>query len=265
MIDWEKIVTFFVGLILLLFIGYLFSEFAYSVIDEVQKAQERDRTIEYINESEDDALIVSVCEIETVGAIQAKVEAETEETTTEAETTVFEAEETSCETIVEETHEETVVKTEAEPVTESETESRSYTHYSVNGAVLDYHLQDYLREQLIGRGINDEYVYMVALCEIYQESRYNYNADNGYDKGICQFREKYFSDYARGAGLTEFDIFNPIDSIYVYAWLTAEHLNSTGLDIAGTLRLYYNSGDQALDNQYVSDVMQWFGTMQTIN
>ena len=133
--------------------------------------------------------------------------------------------------------------------------------YSVNGATLSLYLQEYLYGQLARYGA--EWFFPVALCQIYQESRYKADAQNpnGQDKGLCQFREQFWEYHARLSGLYEYDIWNPIDQLWVYSWLMAENLRKSGGDIGMALSRYY-LGEDTYSEAYVTAVMQWFGTME---
>lgn len=133
--------------------------------------------------------------------------------------------------------------------------------YSVNGATLSPYLQEYLYGQLARYGA--EWFFPVALCQIYQESRYLTNAQNpnGQDKGLCQFREQFWEYHARLSGLYEYDIWNPIDQLWVYSWLMAENLRKSGGDIGMALSRYY-LGEATYSETYVQAVMQWINTME---
>lgn len=133
--------------------------------------------------------------------------------------------------------------------------------YSVNGATLSPYLQEYLYGQLARYGA--EWFFPVALCQIYQESRYLTNAQNpnGQDKGLCQFREAFWEYHAKLSGLYEYDIWNPIDQLWVYSWLMAENLRKSGGDIGMALSRYY-LGEAQYSETYVQAVMQWINTME---
>lgn len=160
------------------------------------------------------------------------------------------------------------IETEAEEVetvaeTETEAECPQFHYYTVNGAYLSTTLQEYLQRQLRDRGI--EWFYQVALCQIYQESRFNSQAiaPNGLDCGLCQFRSTYFDAHARQAGLVEWNIWSPIDQIYVYADLMARYLQATG-DVPGALSWYFTGPGCAYNNLYVEQVMQWTATLREV-
>ena len=140
--------------------------------------------------------------------------------------------------------------------------AEEHRYYSVNGKMLAPELHDYLRAQLASRNI--PWMFECSLAQIFQESRYNQYAvaPNGLDMGLCQFRITYWDKFAREAGLVTYDIFNPYDQIYVYAYLMAKYINSTG-DAYAALSMYYTGGSY-YSAQYVNDVTKWFSTIRTV-
>lgn len=132
---------------------------------------------------------------------------------------------------------------------------------AVDGVVLSPYLQEYLYGQLARYGC--EWFFPVALCQIYQESRFRSDAvnPNGMDKGLCQFREQYWEYHAKLSGLYEYDIWNPIDQLWVYAWLMSENLRKSSGDVGMALSRYY-LGEATYCEKYVGDVMQWIQTME---
>lgn len=155
----------------------------------------------------------------------------------------------------------------AEAVQENDRISQDWSGspvYTVNGAMLPEYLQAYLYERLSQFGI--AWFYRYALCQIYQESRFDPAAVSfdGKDHGLCQFRERFFADYASQAGLYTWDINNPIDQLYVYTWLMARNLSATNGDIGWALSMYY-MGEAIYCERYVADVLQWESTMGVAN
>ena len=155
----------------------------------------------------------------------------------------------------------------AEPQARSQvspvSEQSRYPLYTVDGAMLPEYLQAYLYERLSQYGIT--WFYHYALCQIYQESRFDPAAVSydGKDHGLCQFRERFFADYATQAGLYTWDINNPIDQLYVYTWLMARNLSATNGDIGWALSMYY-MGEAIYCERYVADVLQWESTVRSI-
>lgn len=138
-----------------------------------------------------------------------------------------------------------------------------HRYYSVNGKTLPYALQDYLYDQLKSRGV--EYLFQVSLLQIYQESSYNATAQNknGLDFGLCQFRITYWDGFAQAAGLVQYDIWNPIDQIYVYAWLMAKYVAEEGT-VNGALSRYFTGIHGSYCDAYVRDVLRWSNTIQEV-
>lgn len=132
--------------------------------------------------------------------------------------------------------------------------------YEVNGLVLDVRIQEKLYDELDKRGIAHWYPY--AMCQIYQESRFNETADNGEDYGLCQFRRRWWEDHVRLAGLEGKDIYSTDDQIEVYAGVIAYYLRDS--QIAEVYKRYYDSGDPEKDEQYVQEVTQWYDKTRRI-
>lgn len=131
---------------------------------------------------------------------------------------------------------------------------------SVDGHRLGADLENYLYGQLRQRGL--QWFYPTALCQIYQESRFNPYAENpnGLDKGLCQFRITFFGKFAQQSGLVQYDIFNPIDQLYVYCYLMDKYLTEEGsVDMA--LSRYY-TGTSGYCQSYVAAVRQWETKLQ---
>lgn len=149
-----------------------------------------------------------------------------------------------------------------EILAETEEEPEPVTRLSVDGHFLGRDLEQYLQKQLEIRRIG--WFYPTALCQIYQESRFNHLAmnANGLDYGLCQFRITYWDGFARQAGLVSYDIMNPIDQIYVYAWMMAKYLAEEG-SVEGALSRYY-TGHSGYCASYVNDVLQWSGHLQEV-
>ena len=136
-------------------------------------------------------------------------------------------------------------------------------HRAVNGQILVQELQEYLYRQLDERHIG--WFYDVALCQIYQESRFDCYAQNrnGLDCGLCQFRVTYWNRFAQDSGLYTYDIWNPIDQIYVYSWMMAKYIREEG-SVEMALSRYYTGTPGTYCDSYVRDVMQWANKIQEV-
>lgn len=154
------------------------------------------------------------------------------------------------------------VETFATEVTEVTEPDDAIPYYTVNGAFLGYELSNYLYEQL--KCCDMEWFYEIALCQLYQESRFDANAvsGDGYDQGIAQFRSTYFEYFMELAGLTEADPFNAMDSIYIYVRLMQTHLNSVGGDANWALSKYNVGNTTWYNHNYVNAVLRWFDTLE---
>ena len=108
---------------------------------------------------------------------------------------------------------------------------------------------EYLRRELEAKGVG--YFYDYAVCQILQESGGNPNAvsADGQDKGILQYREKYWTQPE--------SIFDPYAQIRLYTSQVAARLNA-GLSIEETISRHYTSDYVTEINwEYVNAVLQW--------
>lgn len=135
--------------------------------------------------------------------------------------------------------------------------------YKVDGVVIDEGLQRFLLNQL--RMLGHEEFFEYAICQIYQESRGDVNAinPNGKDKGILQFREMYWREYADNEGLHTASVFDPFAQIYVYVRLMCRRLDS-GLLVQEAISRHYTSDYGEYNARYVADVLQWYETLERI-
>lgn len=129
-----------------------------------------------------------------------------------------------------------------------------FPKYSVNGAVLDYGVQDYLYRRLCEAGIGWFFPYSVMIC--YQESRFDPLAENpnGRDKGLFQYRVEYHPTLDWRNPYAEADIFIQQMANRAYA----------GCDILTMISRHKQSDWGPYDAGYVSQVLQWEGRMQRI-
>ena len=190
------------------------------------------------------------------------VEADHADTAEAVENTDERIEETLNESEQETTPETTT--TAVELPTEERQVAVGYPVYSVGGIRLGEALEQYLYNQLAARGKG--YFYPIALCQLFQESRFNPNAvsPSGLDFGLAQIRITYWDHFARESGLVEYDILNPIDNLYVYAYLMCKYLDETSDDIPMSLSLYYSVYGGQYAAHYVDAVMNHKHTLQQI-
>ena len=152
---------------------------------------------------------------------------------------------------------ETVIMEETEP-------KKDIPYYTVNGKFLGYELSNYLYEQL--ESYRMEWFYEIALCQLYQESRFDPNivSPDGCDQGIAQLRSTYFEYFMGIAGLTEADPFNPYDSIFIYAYLMCDNLKDVDGDIDRALSKYNVGNFKWYNEKYVNAVLQWVDTVEPL-
>lgn len=136
-----------------------------------------------------------------------------------------------------------------------------YKYYNIGGwCYPDENLTKYLYQQLTNRGVAWYYPYAVA--QICQESNWNPNSTNGRDHGLCQFKGIYWDNRAALAGLPGADIWNPYDSLYVYAWFMSELLRATNYDIPNALSLYITGVAGEYHELYVNSILRWYNDLR---
>jgi len=141
--------------------------------------------------------------------------------------------------------------TERTVPTEEQTEA-GFTVYRIHGVEPPLEWQISLYTELEERGI--EWYMPYAVCQVWQESRWNRWSDNGRDKGITQQKGIYWSARAARYGLPGADIWDVNAQFHVYSCMMSEYIRATGNDIGRALSLYfYGAGDYA--EKYVADVM----------
>ena len=136
-----------------------------------------------------------------------------------------------------------------------------FVYYSVAGQYPNRDYEAYLYNQLDSIGIAWWYPYAVA--QIFQESRWNPSSTNGKDHGICQFKGIYFQSRAQHfAGMTNADIWNPYDSLKVYAYYIKAILAGHNNNVASTLSFYICGDDIHWDQTYINHVMGWYNQLK---
>ena len=136
-----------------------------------------------------------------------------------------------------------------------------FVYYKVSGVAPNKDYEMYLYNQLNSLGIAWWYPYAVA--QIFQESRWNPNSTNGRDHGICQFKGIYFAGRAQHyAGMANADIWNPYDSLKVYAYYIKAILASHNNNVNSTLSFYICGDDNHWDQTYINHVMGWYNKLE---
>lgn len=134
-----------------------------------------------------------------------------------------------------------------------------YVTYGVDGHYMDDTVYEHLASELRRRGI--EWWLPYAVCEAFQESTFNPNAQaphgDGFDCGLFQYYDRYWESRCSKYGITEWpnSIFDPIVQVEIYAAEFGERLNA-GASIEKALSDHYSSGAFYAE-QYVNDVLQW--------
>ena len=132
-----------------------------------------------------------------------------------------------------------------------------FTYLSICGICPNRDYELYLYNQLNNLGISWWYPYAVA--QIFQESRWNPNSTNGRDHGICQFKGVYFASRAKHfAGMDNANIWNPYDSLKVYAYYIKDILVSMNYQVDATLSFYIRGDTYGWDQTYIDHVMNWY-------
>ena len=125
--------------------------------------------------------------------------------------------------------------------------------YTVNGAMLDPAIQEYLYTRLCEAGIG--WFFPISLCIAYQESNFDIHAvnkSNGIDKGLFQFRSTYWG---------EGDIFDPYNQINVFVGLMANRANNLGCTESEMVSRHNTSDYGSYNQAYVDVVMRWTGSL----
>jgi len=144
-----------------------------------------------------------------------------------------------------------------------------HKYYSVNGATLDFDMQDYIYDML---SLYDmQWYYPTFLCQVYQESRYdqnlkNYHADGTVDVGLCQLKDKYHAELISLAGLgPRADVYsNPYDNLT--CGMALMHRNWTECwDINTAISAYFTGNVNQYDPTYVQDVRKWEYTLMEVD
>ena len=164
---------------------------------------------------------------------------------------------------------EVAIAPQVESQTESSTENRGMDEnvapaevvrevtplYSVNGAVLDIGVQEYLYQRLCERGISWFMPYAILMA--YQESRFNIyalNQKNLMDSGLFQMRSIYWPEFCAEAGVPCGDIFDPYLQIDVLTFFMARRA-SWGKTVSEMISAHSQSDYGGYSQEYVDQVM----------
>lgn len=145
-----------------------------------------------------------------------------------------------------------------------QTEEESVQLYSVNGEVLDKNLQTYLYNSLASKGI--EWWFTYALCQMYQESRFNLyaiNQQNHEDMGLFQYKNRFWAATASRYGRPGADIFDPYAQIDVYSAQIRDRLERNGWNNEKTISDHY-TGEYGYFPYYVQEVLKWAHTINLV-
>ena len=138
--------------------------------------------------------------------------------------------------------------------------SEGFTAYRIYGITPPIEWQQYLYEQLNSLGFGWYMPY--AVCQIFQESRWNQYSDNGVDVGLTQQKAVYWQTRAAHWGVPGASIWNPYAQLRVYAGMMCQFLAQTG-SVEWALSLYFwGNGDYA--PKYIADVMSHWGALEVV-
>lgn len=142
----------------------------------------------------------------------------------------------------------------APPVTEG------FVAYTIYGITPPIEWQQFLYDELAANGYAWYMPY--AMCQIFQESRWNQYSDNGVDVGLTQQKAVYWHTRAAHWGVPGASIWNPYAQLKVYAGMMCQFLAQTG-SVEWALSLYFwGNGDYA--PKYIEDVMSHWGALEVV-
>ncbi len=154
--------------------------------------------------------------------------------------------------VVQETEAPTQAPTEA-VIVPTAPKAEGFVVYSIYGITPPAEWQRALYDELCARGVGWFYPY--AICQIWQESRWNNYSSNGVDVGLTQQKEIYWQGRAAYWGVAGASIFDPYAQIHVFAGMMAQYLNISGGSIEWALSWYfYGNGEYA--DYYVRNVLE---------
>lgn len=124
--------------------------------------------------------------------------------------------------------------------------------YRIHGVTPPIEWQKALYADLSRNGIAWYMPY--AVCQIFQESRWNQYSDNGKDRGITQQKEIYWSGRAARYGVRGASIWDVYAQFKVFSGMMAGYLKMAKNDVGWALSYYFYGNGQRAD-KYVHDVM----------
>lgn len=150
-------------------------------------------------------------------------------------------------------------KPEPSPVIETKADTQSiqtpkvdgFRVYTIHGVTPSEELQRHLYAKLTEREIGWYMPY--AVCQIWQESRWNPKSSNGRDHGLTQQKGIYWDGRAAAYGIPGADIWDAYAQLHVYTAMMAGYLAASGGDVGRALSMYYLGADGLAQN-YVDAV-----------
>ena len=133
--------------------------------------------------------------------------------------------------------------------------------YRIHGMTPPEEWQRYLYAELDARGYAWYMPY--AVCQIFQESRWNQYSTNGMDSGLTQQKEVYWQTRAAYWGVPGASIWDPYAQIHVFAGMMAQYLSLSGGSVEWALSWYFwGNGEYA--EYYVNNVMAHWSALEDI-
>ena len=135
-----------------------------------------------------------------------------------------------------------------------------FVAYRIYGITPPIEWQQYLYNELAAKGYAWYMPY--AVCQIFQESRWNQYSDNGVDVGLTQQKAVYWQTRAAYWGVPGASIWDPYAQLHVYAGMMCQFLAQTG-SVEWALSLYFwGNGDYA--PKYIADVMSHWSALEVV-
>lgn len=159
--------------------------------------------------------------------------------------------------------------TQAPPQTEAPTQAvpeppkaEGFVAYSIYGFTPPIEWQRYLYDRLSERGYGWYYPY--AVCQIWQESRWNQWSDNGRDFGITQQKGIYWADRCVYFGIPGADIWDVNAQFYIFSCQMAGYLAANGGAVEWALSEYINGAHGKYHESYVTAVLSHWEALEAV-